>query len=121
MSVTNQAKALNRELVIIKDMLEYLEEKGGFSVKSIWDGEVEVPVKDINGALFELSNVDYSKIYFTSRYEAFVAGNITIIFDRDMEPGESISDWTIPADGEFGHWMDQFTQEIYSEDGKYHG
>ena len=115
MGIVSQAKDLAREQSIIHDMLVYLAEHG-FHVSLVYDGENEASAVTPEEAVVILSDLEDGRIYF---HEAN-AGSILIVFDYDMEPGESISDWTIPADGEFGHWMDQFTQEIYREDGKYH-
>lgn len=106
----------DRERRIIMDMLRHLE-AGGFHPSMVYDGDIEIRVHSIAKTVESIFAVDSSRIYFREPN----AGTILIVLDHDLEPGESISDWTIPADGVFGNLMDEFTQEIYREDGKYHG
>lgn len=105
---------LYREQKIIRDMLEYLEGKG-FHVSKVDDG-VTWLVVNVRDAVDVVMAADSARIYFKEPN----AGSVLIVLEYNQEVGESISDWTIPSEGSFGMAMDQFTQEIYREDGKYH-
>lgn len=90
------------EKTIVRDLLKHLKAKG-FTVKSVYDVEDNIPVKTIPDAIKVVFDVDIARVYFNEKS----AGSVVLVSGN----GEDIiSDWSYYEKGDaFDAAMEEFS------------